>query len=295
MSTAADIVAKARGGIAAKPAWEPPAIQRGASPWRKVCVYGPIGTGKTMTLAELLLAGERIFALVTDEGLVTIENHLRRVGRLELIDNLLYVVAREYKAVNQILAKLDDYYGDALRDLKPTVKVWDGFSVFQTIGVDTEVMPDKLKAKKITDAQGNETDDSLDPFAYWDKIKRGTGRIHDKFLGATYHGNPGWHTLLTCHEDEDKDRTGKPLGKFHPEIKGGGRKSVLAEYDLVVRTKKDESQVLIDGKLEKRYSYSYQLEGANNVEVKNRGWDLPPEMPADFGRVWRTVTNREGK
>lgn len=288
MTQAQKLAAQARGasGPSAAPAFTPPPLTRGVSKWRKVALTGHVGTGKTAALVDLLLAGERLFILCTDQGLVTVENRLRDAGHPELIDNIMHVEARDYKTVNAILLTLEESYGNALRAFKPTVRVWEGFSVFQQVSVDFEIMPDKLRPKKVTASDGSEADDSMDPRSYWDKVRRATMRVHDRFLAMTYEGNPGWHTILTCHEDEDKDQKGNPLGRFHMAIQGGGRRSVAGEYDLILRTLKRETV----GAGGRKFTYHYEVESAKFPDLKQRGFGLEGEMPADFGKVWAVVT-----
>jgi hypothetical protein len=189
-----------------------------------------------------------------------------------------------------MMTNLDEFYGEDLRAFRPTVKFWDGFSVFQLNQVDLEVMPDKLRPKKLVDPTGGELPDSMDPFEYWDKIRRATTRAHTKFLHATYGGNPGWHTILTAHQNEEKDKKGNPLGSYRASIMGASRNAVLAEYDLVINTSLEDKMKMVGKKIQTTSEYTYRLKGSSaKVEVKNRGFDLPGEMPADFREVWKVI------
>lgn len=247
--------------------------------------YGVIGSGKTYAFVAMLEAGERLFVVSSDpggDGLLTVQNELIRRGRRDLLKNYLKVNIATYKQGLALWTDPYRWYSKELAKLDPTVVIWEGFSYFQTVAIDEEVMPDNLRASK---------EEGMDPFEFWDRVRRATTRVHDKFLKCHGRAEDGsqklWHHVLTCHQGDPREEKSTGLLKTKAAIQGQAAKMISAAYDLVIQMYVKQGLGLEEGES----PYRYRCVGASEeFEVKSRGFDLgfdgAGEMPADFAKVW---------
>jgi len=243
--------------------------KEGSNP-AKILLFGPSGSGKTHALAALVEAGERLFVVSTEpggNGLVTLKHFFEALGTPELLTSIFRVDPTTYSACNEILRDPLKAY-PALKKFSPTVIVWEGFSTFQLTQIDLEVMPDMLRPQ--------------DRFDYWDRIRRGTIRIHDRFLAC---GQGQWHHILTCHEDDPTEREGAGAAdKKRALVQGSAKKAVYAGYDLILRMYVEED--LLDAS---KRTFRYQTGAVDRVEVKNRGFDIPSAGEMDMKEIWKKI------
>lgn len=247
--------------------------------------FGTSGSGKSFALVALLLAGERLFIVSSDpggDGLLTVQNELIRLGRRDLLKAYKKVNVPSYKVALALWTDPYRWYKAPLDALDPTVVVWEGFSYLQTQGIDEEVMPDDLRASK---------DEGVDPYVFWDKVRRATIRIHDKFLNSHGRAADGsqklWHHILTCHQTDPKEDKVSGIIKTKAQIQGQAFKAVQGAYDLVLQMYVRQGLML--GADESPYRYRC-VGGSDEFEVKSRGFDLGfdenGETAADFAKVW---------
>lgn len=255
-----------------------------ADPYKKLALFGPPGSGKTLSFVDLLEAGERLFILSTDpggNGLETVRNELKRRDREDLKKQIFYVDLFNYPDVLALWSDPYKYFDEALTKLDPTIAVWEGFSAFQVHLVDEYIMPDELRPEKEL---------GLDPFVYWDKVRRATQRVHGKFL-ATHGREHGWHHILTCHESDPQDedlKQKKAAKKRRAWIVGQSAKLVEAAYDLIIQCYSEEE--FDPNTMTSKLKYQYRLRGvSDNVSVKSRGYAVDDTMPASMATLWKAV------
>lgn len=296
----------------------------------KIAAYGKVATGKTDAIVALLLRGLRVFVLSTDmggSGLRTVRSHLRKLGREDLLANLVEheIIDRDnaYEEVGDLIdmfkfresaanyeIKLDDGSTTTLFAWDPHVLVWEGFSNYQDSCVVRYVLskdqtPDKIDSRGnlLPKSEGSEMRRAgfrLDDFRDWDAVKRATNQQLDDFL-VIHNPLTGRkiHKYVTFHEKEpDLDnKTGE--GPRKPEdmkpnllLSGSARSTVVGGFDLVIRMTK-EPLTILDKQKGDRNPYRYTL-NSNDSANKVRGYDdLPDTMSADFGRVWDIINGAE--
>ena len=156
----------------------------------KSLVYGPLGSGKTFFALGPLLCGEKLLVLSTDfggNGLITLANRLQKLGKVELLDNILNLDVAEYEDVIAFYEDPLSYVPD-LMAFKPTVHPWEGFSTFNND------LLDEYSDKK------DEFRDVTEGFAHWYDIRRATMRSLRKFMGFTLPDGTRMHKIMTAIE-----------------------------------------------------------------------------------------------
>ena len=239
----------------------------------KTLVFGPLGSGKTSFALGPLLCGERLLVLSTDfggNGLKTITNHLKKLGRLELVDNILNLDVAEYEDVISFYQDPLSYVPD-LMDFKPTVHLWEGFSTFNNDLLDE--YSDK----------NDEFRDVTEGFAHWYDIKRATMRALRKFFGFTLPDGTRMHKIMTSLEGKAQVNKMTNETEKAPLVQTGARDFVGGGFDVVINCYKEEGK---DG----HEQFFYRCAGASSkYAVKNRGFDFKPVEKAEPERIWKIL------
>lgn len=275
----------------------------------KLLIYGPIGSGKTYGLTDLVLLGERLLVVSTEQGgngLVSIRNELLKRNKPELYDtHIRSLDLSEYDQVQQAFAKAKDAEGrlypalydiyPELREFQPTTLVWEGLTNFQLQHINNHLLKDHLRVEdspKFESSKGG-----TDKYAYWGAVGRALSKTHQAFITLT-DPDMDWNHILTVHDKAEwkRDEKGnRAPGQKKPiaidlALQGSGDKAVKEAYDLIVLTRKDEVRDIKQPLNPPSFRHVYQVVGGSNeATVKSRGWDLEPEFDADLGRVWREL------
>lgn len=288
----------------------------------KIAGYGKTMSGKTDAIFALLMRGLRVFVLSTDmggSGMLTVRSHLRKIGREDLLQNLveyeiqdrdgayeevdtLINLFKDKELATQFEIVLEDGTVTTLFAWDPQVLCWEGFSNYQDSCIvryvtTKDITPDKVDARGnlLPKAEGSEMRQAgfrLDDFRDWDAVKRATNYQLDEFL-VIHNPLTGRkiHKYVTFHEKEpdlEPSRPGEAPKKpedMKPNIllSGSARSTVINGFDLVVRMSREVKK---DPGKRPVITYLYQLSTADSAN-KLRGYhDLPDTMEADFGKIW---------
>lgn len=245
---------------------------------KKGLVFGPIGSGKTLTaVTGALLAGENVLAISTDfggQGLTSVTQYLKDLldaGELsqdqfdDILDNrLVGQTLSSFDEVGKFLISPESVVEELSKGFVPGLDVWDGFSYYQQSMVDEyawQAYPDESQS-----------------FPRWGEVLRVTMRNLGKFL-ALKHGDRVPHKMVTTIEDKQdvneftkKVQIAPMLNTKAKELSGGG-------FDLVVNTFADENG-----------NYFYRSAGdTSKYAVKSRGIPIPPVMKADPLKLWKAL------
>jgi hypothetical protein len=215
-------------------------------------------------------------------GLLAVRNALREMGREDLFANLMNVDISEYKDAIELLEEPQLYFPD-LAEFDPTVFFWEGFSTFNVDLLDEETEKDKT----LTGANEG------DRYAHWGDIKRGTTRAMRKFFGMRLPSGKRLHKIMTFVEAKaDVNKLTNETEKA-PMIQGSAKELVTGGFDIVLNCYSEEV-IGPDKKVD--YRYFYRNKGASGkYAVKNRGFKLQPIEPAEPARIWKILTQQEGK
>lgn len=249
-----------------------------------ILLVGKPGSGKTNALAQLVLAGYKLFIVSTDaggdNGINTIKAQVIAAGKdLEYLRaHLRWVHVDIGDQVGEGRSALLEFLKDlrkegAFGEFTPDVLVWEGLSNYQANYIVDEFDAD---------------DGSVDNFKQWGKISTATVRDLEYFFKI-----PVPYRIVTCQEGQKSvkvkvgvDAQGKPIMEDRrvdtggAAIKTGALRSVLAAFDLVILLNTDA-----DGK--KIYSIDSKKDGEGKKRV-----NLPEVMPPDFMKVW-IETNKQ--
>lgn len=260
-------------GAPARP--KPQATKLSEDSLSKTAVFGPIASGKSMFLLGALLAGERLIGMSTDfggNGLLSVVNALKDVGRSELLGNLLNVDVSEYQDAIGVLTTPEDYF-PGLAEFDPTVFFWEGFSTF-----NNDLLDEETEVNKDMHGLGEG-----DKYAHWYDVKRATLRAMRKFFGFRLPSGKRLHKIMTFVEAKAdvNDLTGQT--EKAPMIQGSAKDLIAGGFDVVLNCYCEEK----DGK----FSYFYRCKGASGkYAVKNRGFKLQPIEAAEPERIWRIIS-----
>jgi hypothetical protein len=248
--------------------------------WLKVLLYGHIGTGKTEALSGLLLNGERLAVITTDfggNGMRTITERMKQLGRQELLDNVYGVDLTEYLHVTEFLKDPKSFLPD-LDSFDPTVLVWEGFSNFQLTLLDEYIL-------SFESAESDAALRSEGLFATrqdWAGMKRGTMRALNAFLNL--HGpNRTWHKFVTCHEAKPAMEEATKKIQSSALLQGAAQTMIGGAFDLVIQTFIKENAA---GKPE----YFYRLQPGEKATAKVRGFKVEPVEAANMENLWKRLT-----
>ena len=244
---------------------------------KKGLVFGPIGSGKTITaVAGAALNGSRILVVSTDfggQGLTSVVQYLKDLVKAGKLDQAEFNTILDERVVGNTLTSFDQVekflispekvVPELAQGFVPDLDVWDGFSYYQQTMIDQyawEVYPDESQS-----------------FPRWGEVLRKTMQNLGKFIGME-HGGVIPHKMVTVLEDKvDIDEfTKKPqiapmLNTKAKELSGGG-------FDLVVNTFSENGE------------YKYRSAGdTSKYKVKSRGIPIPPLMNADPLKLWKAL------
>jgi hypothetical protein len=253
----------------------------------KIMLYGPSGVGKSFFLLGPILAGERVFVLSTDfgtNGLITIKNELKRLGRRDLLKNLRGIDLNTYEDVESLfenpLELVPDFY-----QFDPGVIAWEGFSYFNGTILDEYILkhaPGAANAGELR--QSGFTHTTQD----WQGMHRGTMRPLGKFFALqTLTRRPA--KILTCMERGDLDVNELSGNKAEKTVlvQGGARKQMGGGFDVIMVAASKETSEGVE--------YFYRCKGdSSKYLVKARGYNLQPIEPADPERIWRVIRAEGG-
>jgi hypothetical protein len=246
---------------------------KGDDDMTKSLVFGPLGSGKTFFALGPLLCGERLLVLSTDfggNGLITLANRLKKLGKVELLDNILNLDVAEYEDVIAFYEDPLSYVPD-LMAFKPTVHLWEGFSTFNNDLLDE--YSDK----------NDEFRDVTEGFAHWYDIKRATLRALRKFFGFTLPDGTRIHKIMTSLEGKAQINKMTNESEKAPLVQTGARDFVGGGFDVVFNCYKEEDK---NGHEE----FFYRCAGASSkYAVKNRDFDLKPIEKAEPERIWKVL------
>lgn len=252
----------------------------------KLALFGHMNSGKTFFFLGPLLEGERVFIVSTDfggNGLVTLVNELKRLGRPDLVANIRGIDLNEYDDVVDFW-KNPLEYAPSLTDFKPTVVGWEGISPFQMVIVDEYILshaPGADKSGELRHAGFTHTQQD------WQGMKRGLMRPLDAFVAFTLPDGSRPHKIATFHESkfENNEQTNKTEKGVY--LQGAAKSLATGGFDVVLQCFSEEDK---EGNVE----YKYRAKGASEkYAVKNRGFDIKGVFTADPQKVWRKLTNKE--
>lgn len=243
----------------------------------KLAFFGPWGSGKTHVIAQVARMGYRVFVLSTDiggTGLATVYNALADDPAKR--SNVAEVEIGDYETLRAFLDRPRQYVPDiASYDFL----VWDGFSTYQHLLVGewvTQISPG-------SDDQARSVGLKLE-MQDWNLVRNVTLRdLHD-FLTMT-----DAHKIVTFQEGykpkpvDDKGRRTTLSETKMPLLQGVAQFLAGAGFDLIVHTRVTRDPV------RRKTHYFYDLAGHENLAAKQRGYNLDPEMPADFALLWSRV------
>jgi hypothetical protein len=240
----------------------------------KTGVFGPLGSGKSMFLLGPLLAGEKVFGMSTDfggNGLRSVANGLKELGRPELVDNLMNVDISEYRDAIDLLGSPEEFF-PGLVEFDPTVFFWEGFSTF-----NNDLLDEETEVNKDMHGLGEG-----DKYAHWYDVKRATLRAMRKFFGLRLPNGKRLHKIMTFVEAKADVNDLTNVTEKAPMIQGSAKDLIAGGFDVVLNCYCEEK----DGK----FSYFYRCKGASGkYAVKNRGFKLQPIEAAEPERIWRVI------
>ena len=269
----------------------------------KLLAFGAAGTGKTLTLAHALNMGYKVFTLITDiggSGNLTVRNWMRNVFKNpEALKNLRELELKSYQEVDEFLKDPTIYYPE-IYDWDPDFIAWDSFSGFQQIDLQQfvgDMTPQRSEGNTKGVSEQRDSGLMMDQ-QDWGMVRNATVRMMDKFMALN---NPVtgkvWHKIVMCHENSrvKSDQSGVTVRDIkEPLLQGAGGKIVVGAFDLILRTyaktAKDDDETS-DGN---GRSYWYTIEPGQNVIAKNRGFQIPANMPGNFTSLWESLAEQAG-
>jgi hypothetical protein len=251
----------------------------------KLMLFGSIGSGKSFFIVGMLLEGERVFVLSTDfggNGLVSVKNELKRLGRLDLLKNLRGVDLATYEDLADFWdAPLE--FAPTILEFDPTVFMWEGASAFNIDMLDEYILtmaPGAEKSGELRHAGFTHTTQD------WQGMKRGTMRQFRRAISFTLPNGKRMHKIVTAHESKMQNNELTNRTEKGPLIQGSARDLIGGGFDVVLQCLKEEKGEDI--------VYKYRAVGASDkLAVKNRGFAIKGVMEADPQKVWRILTNKD--
>ncbi len=252
----------------------------------KGLLFGSPETGKTRSLLGLLLQGFKVFVISTDmggEGMSTVKIALTRLGRKDLLENVVVVVLNDYDTVKAFIDDPTCIY-PTIYDEDFDWLFWDGFSTFQGINVSEKVGDDikpQVKGdKELSD--GREAGVTLE-IMDWGAVKNMTLRNLDNFLKINNRKTGKiFHKIVTCLEGKNAVRSGDGFNgttayvdNGKPLIQGAAINFMTPAFDLVINTKQ------VGGE------FKYQI-------VRKRELDLLPVEEGDMYKLWEKISTQMG-
>lgn len=266
--------------------------------WIKMLLLGPTGSGKTFSLVGVLESLNRegkpnkLFVASTDlggNGLRSVKQELRLRGRTDLLANLAWYEFQNYEefaafTTNPAIVEVTPVNGTAmgLWQFDPDVLAWDGMSSFQESHVWSYVMGLTSIAKAPTEArEAGVQADQVD----WGQIRRVTILQLDDFLLIHNPNGKKIHKLCTCILDDGKEDKLSGETKRGPLIQGAARSYMVIAFDAILTC------AIVSKPGVKVPEYMYKCDPGGTTVAKKRGLPIEPNVKADMGAVWTTITS----
>lgn len=270
----------------------------------KILMYGKWGSGKTRALVGFLVAGLRIFVFGTDfggNGLRTVKEALRDLGREDLLANLQYVDFDNYEDFDYVLEhpeslEIEEADGKVknIYEWNPDLLVLEGIHNMQMTLLDEYILSMSLPTKEDGSKKENELREAglLAEQRDWDAVRRGTTRPINKFLNLHDHTrNKVWHKYVTVLiADARTDQKTKEYIPEGPWLQGAARKVIGSGFDLILQCVEKRD---IGNKT--NVSYYYKCVNDGTAEGKRRGLPVDPIEPADMEKLWKKITAKRSK
>lgn len=256
------------------------AVRRGDAKTARGCnilVFGKVGTGKTYLLIDMLLAGLKVFVLMTDFGdlgLETVYNWFHNNPEHEDKLKNLYEVKLDYRGVVQFVRDPTSIMPD-IYDVNPDVLFWDGLTAYQQVDLENEISGGDILREDSSYKDWRSTlNGTLNPLMYF-------LRLHNLRTGDQ------WIKVVTTLEESKGEYRGKGddrqlipgTEKVGPALHTGARTVAGAGFSIILRTVRES----FPGGKDKFYYVSHD----SAALVKQRGYELPEKMEANFGKLWR--------
>lgn len=271
---------------------------RYAGAYIKLLLFGPWGTGKTFSIADLLELGYTVYALCTDfggEGLNSVRTELRRRGKEDLLAKLLFVELDNFRDTMSFLETPERFDPEFYTRSSDVVLFWDGFSNFQAQHlmeyIGENVAADNARELRMEGYQLEIID--------WNAVRNATMRALNNFFRL--HGpDRAWHKVVTCQEAvRQKMKPGARIGdqsvvvdERRPMLSGQAGLLAGAGFDLIVETRVRNRQQKDEDDAPREYVYV--TEGSDLLYAKKRGFELPSVMPANMADLWTSVARQLG-
>lgn len=255
----------------------------------KLMLFGHLASGKTYFIIGLLLSGERVYVLSSDfggNGLLTVKNALKSIGRLDLLKNIRGLDVSTYDDVIDFLENPVAFDAE-IEKFDPTAFMWEGFSSFNIDILDEYILsmaPGANNAGDLRHAGFTHTQQD------WQGMKRGTLRALRKALAFSLPSGKRIHKIVTAHQSKPTNNELTNQTERGPLIQSSARDLAGGGFDVILQCYKEEE------KETKEVKHFYRCTGASDkFSVKNRGFQLKAVMEADPEKVWKILTNREEK
>lgn len=257
-----------------------------------VMLVGPLASGKTLAVVALLKHGLKVLHINTDlgtTGLMTVRNKLAKEDLSNLESNLVTLDIDTYEEMWQFLENPESFFPDIYK-FGFDVLFWDGFANYHHSHIGNKVA-DMIPERKGEVSEQRESGLQME-VQDWGMIKSATLKSLDKFfrLHNKVDGKV-WHKIVTC-QPKYFQRKPKPGEKgeyvetIQVNLSGASQIIMGAAFDLIIYCKIQKS--LTTDKVE--YKYITSANGDNCC--KNREFDLLPEEPADFYKLWEKITTQ---
>ncbi len=261
----------------------------------KILMLGHTGSGKTFTMAEILqtlnyeLQPTKIFVASTDiggNGLRSVKERLKQLGRLDLLPNLAWFHFRDYEdfATFTTDANNIEVNGASFWDFNPDLIAWDGAANFQESHIWRYIMDLDPLAKDSTEVRDAGVQAGQ---AEWGQIRKCTTLQIDRFVSMQNPNGKQVHKLVTCLLDDGKESKLTKETKQGPLIMGAARDYMGPAFDLILTAQ----AVMPPGAKVPSFKYLCEF-GAGKPLAKLRGVTLPKDMldKADMKSLWEHLT-----
>lgn len=267
-----------------------------------VMMVGAQGSGKTLTIADLLRLGLKVYHINTDlggVGLTTVHNEIISTNERHLLKNLVTLEIDNYDEMWDLFLNDPTRGFPDIYKFDPDIIFWDGFSNYQQSHCNnkvSDIIPERIDKKTGENKVSEIRQEGLQlDIQDWGALRSATlksmdrfFRLHNRVTGKV------WHKIVTCHLKSYQKQAQK-VGEqatyedvIQPNVSGISGIVMGAAFDLIIWNKLTKSLVSDTVK----YSYITRANGTNCC--KNRGFDLKDEEEAKFGLLWTKITNQLG-
>ncbi len=262
----------------------------------RLLVVGHTGSGKTLTLAKALETkndqGEptKIFVASTDiggDGLRTVKEYLKSIGRPDLLPNLAKYHFRDYEDFAAFTTDANnlEVNGKPFWEFNPDILAWDGVANFQESHVWRYIMSLDPLSRDSTESRDAGVQAGQ---AEWGQIRKTTTLQIDQFASLQNPNGKQVHKIVTCLLDSGKESKLTKETQQGPLIMGAARDYMGPAYDMIVTA----SGQTPPGAKEPTYKYTCQIGG--KYVAKMRGLLPPKDLldKADFKGLWEFLTGK---